>query len=266
MSDFQSGFCWNFADCTPEVGLPRLKGCGFDGVELWPNFLQQWGALRWASALQESGMKCLQLCPYFNFVHGLAEIERSREILAEFLAAAAILDCSKLRVFTGPPWGEGVVGAREASEEQWQSAISTLQQFCDQAPEMEFCLECHEGSLMEDAPSTLRLLYGVQRANLTVNMQLPLRDETWETSARLLAPYTTHIHIHNWEKGLGSGDLTFLAAGAFDWVPVLRCLQNSGRSLCLSVEHSEHGGRHDPWETARVDGPFIRDLLRRAVA
>ena len=243
--------------------MPRLKACGFEGVELWPQYLDQWGAERWAAALRANGMVCFQLCPYFNFVHGEEKIAVSRLILEEFLVAAQILECNKLRVFTGPPWGEGVVGAHEANESQWLAATAGLQEFCDRAPGVEFCLECHSGSLMEDALSTVRLIEGVNRSNLTVNLQLPLREEAWEKSLQILAPWTTHIHIHNWEDGLDQGKLTFLAEGAFDWRPVFDHLSKLNRTVCLSVEHGDHGGRHDPWETARRDGPWLCGMRRQ---
>lgn len=64
----------------------------------------------------------------------------------------------------------------------------------------------------------------------------------------------------NWTRALGEGELTFLADGVFDWRPVVRHLSRHGRSVCLSVEHVDHGVRHDPWETARRDGPFLLTL------
>jgi sugar phosphate isomerase/epimerase len=194
---------------------------------------------------------------------GESTIAQSREILAKFLADARRVDCHRLRVFTGPPWGAGVVGAHEATDRQWQDAIRSLREFCDVAAlqQVELCLECHEGSLMEDSPSALRLLRGVDRPNLTTNLQLPFVNEDWKVSVESLAATTTHIHIHNWTKGLGEGDLTFLGEGAFDWKPVVSRLAKNGRdSLTLSVEHVDHGGRHDPWETARRDGLYLNEL------
>ncbi|SDT94383.1 Sugar phosphate isomerase/epimerase [Verrucomicrobium sp. GAS474] len=265
------GFCWIFGELPPEEGLSRLREAGFDGVELWPEALWRWGAERWAKALAASGLRCLQLCPYFDFVHGAAALEKSRLELDAFSRAARIVGCSRIRVFTGPPWGEGVVGGAEASPGQWEAATSSLRAFCDRGsagvPPLEFCLECHEGSLMEDSPSARRLLDGVARPNLTINLQLPLLGEPWETSLAALAPMTTHIHIHNWTTGLGEGELTFLDEGGFDWEPVVRAIVERGRgdSLTLSVEHAGHGGRHDPWETARRDGAFLRELRARVL-
>src|SRR5882724_9649171 len=96
------GFCWSFAADTPESGLPRLREAGFEGIELWPDFLTEFGAERWATALTTHGMRCFQLCPYFNFVHGPAKIAESWRILEEYRQAARVLNCHRLRVFTGP--------------------------------------------------------------------------------------------------------------------------------------------------------------------
>jgi sugar phosphate isomerase/epimerase len=268
MQRIDFGFCWCFPNLKPTEDLKRLRDCGFDGIELWPDPINSLGASTWAAALKATGMRALQLCPYFNFMGGETTIARSREMLTKFLADAKTLDCSRLRVFTGPPWGEGVVGAHQATAQQWEDSIRSLREFCDiaAAQNVELCLECHEGSLMEDSPSALRLLHGVNRPNLTTNLQIPFVNEHWKVSVESLGPTTTHIHIHNWTQDLGKGDLTFLGEGAFDWEPVVRALSRNGReSLTLSVEHADHGQRHDPWETARRDGIYL-NALRSKVA
>jgi len=259
----QISVCWAFPADSPETSLPRLRAHGFEGVELWPDPLKKFGVERWGAALAATGLQCWQLCPYFDFVHGPGKIAASRKLLAEYLEYAGKLGCRRLRVFTGPPWGEGVVGAREASEAQWQAAIAELRSFCDLAGKqgVELCLECHEGSLMEDSVSALRLLGAVDRPNLTTNLQLPLVGEDWQASLRNLGPYTTHIHLHNWAREMADvsrAELTFLDAGIFDWRPVVgHIVHDCGRSLCLSIEHIGH---HDPWEVARRDGPYLQQL------
>ncbi|MDR0534545.1 MAG: sugar phosphate isomerase/epimerase [Verrucomicrobiales bacterium] len=272
MSDGVNGkidlaFCWVFKETEPKQGLQKLKSCGFEGIELWPDAIKQYGIATWKQALTETGMRCFQLCPYFNFMGGETTIGASRVMLDEYLTYARELDCKRLRVFTGPPWGEGVVSGRDATKRQWKDSIESLTEFCDKAAndEVELCLECHEGSLMEDGPLALRLIHGVNRKNLTANLQVPLLNETWEESVRLLGPYTTHIHIHNWPGEIGgSNPITYLEAGRFDWRPVLDKLCNEqGQHLCLSVEHGDHYGVDDPWETARRDGAFLQQLCRQ---
>jgi sugar phosphate isomerase/epimerase len=264
------GFCWCFpADVTPAAGLALLRDAGYEAIELWPDALHRFGPAAWRRALDDAGMTCAQLCPYLDVVHGPVTTEMSRAVLRDALAAAAILSCSKIRTFTGPPWGPWMVGARDATPTQWTEAAAGMRALADLAAAagVELCLECHEGSLMEDAPSTLRLLAAVDRSNLTVNLQLPLRDEPWQTSVAALGGRCTHVHIHNWRDGFGRGDWVRLSDGAGDWTAPLRAIRgaNGNAPLCVSLEHANHDGR-DPAQTARQDGPWLHALRDRVLA
>ena len=261
-------FCWDFADCSPADGLRRLKGFGFEGVELWPGWIEKFGLAAWDEALRETGMQCFQLCPYFDFVHGSEELAQSRLELERFLGYAREIGCARLRAFTGPVSPSHSVGARQASPVQWQSAISGLREFCDHAAkyDVELCLECHEGMLTEDSAGALRLLAGVDRPNLTTNLQIPLVGEVWQATVEALGSCTTHIHMHNWQGARVMANLTYLSEGDFDWLPLLRLLvHHYRRRVCLSVEHPTHTGRHKSWETARRDGPYLQALKRRVM-
>ncbi len=116
MRDVELAFCWCFEDADPILGLQTLASLGYDGFELWPDALTAHPAGDWKLAMHESGMRCVQLCPYFDFVHGQERTEQSEASLRLFLQYAQELECQRLRVFTGPPWGEGVVSAAEATE------------------------------------------------------------------------------------------------------------------------------------------------------
>ena len=264
-------YCWDLPE-SPGDGLPRLRDYGFDGVELWPGAIEAHPLADWRKALDDCEMRCFQLCPYFDFVHGAQSLSRSRAELDRFLEYARALDCSRLRVFTGPTAGGDAVGGSQATPEQWSSAIAGLREFCDIAAKdgVELCLECHEGMLMEDSAGALRLLSGVKRENLTTNLQIPLHREEWRVSVDALGRFTTHMHIHNWadsaSAGNFGGELTYISEGYFDWHPVLDALvRGHGRNLCLGVEHSRHGGKHESWETIRRDGPFLVGLRERVL-
>lgn len=257
--------CWAFGDTTPEEGIPRLADHGVEAIELWPSELRRFGVQRWKQALDRSGLRCVQLCPYFDFVHGPVGVEMGRSVLAEFLAAAAELDCTRLRAFTGPPWGSFRVSAAATTDEQWNATVAGLGEYADAAGQrgVELCLECHHDSLIEDVPSVLRLLHAVGRSNLLVNLQLPLARGTWEEAVDGLGPHTTHLHMHNWSDGFNRGPLTYLCEGVIDWEPILNRLAALGRRPCLSLEHPSHDGMHDPWETVRRDAPWLRALRDR---
>jgi sugar phosphate isomerase/epimerase len=257
------GFCLTGDEVEPELVADRLHAAGFDGVELWPGPLKTYGVDRWDEALRARGLRALQLCPYFDFMRGEQSLTKTRAAAERWIDRAKALGCNKLRTFTGPPWGEGVVSATEATDQQWADTIRGLRELCDLAgPGIELCLECHEGGLAEDSTSALRLLAGVDRPNLTTNLQLPLVGEAWEVSLDGLAPFTTHAHVHGY-LGEPGGPMTWLSdpANVFDWAPVVeRVAVDRGRDLCLSVEHADHGRGDDIWDTVARDGPFLNRL------
>jgi len=116
---------------------------------------------------------------------------------------------------------------------------------------------------MESSVSTKKLLGLVDRANLTVSLQFPLEGEPWPTSVAQLGSRTTHLHMHDWEGVIGHSPLTFLGSGTFPWEEALRALIPLAGNLTCSVEHLDHGNRHDPWETVRRDGPWLQGLRTR---
>ncbi|HEY3332688.1 MAG TPA: sugar phosphate isomerase/epimerase family protein [Capsulimonadaceae bacterium] len=267
MTSIDLSICWQFDNTSPREGLRRLASLGYEGIELWPNYINAFPFDEWLAALKQSKMQVFQLCPYFNFMEGQPKIDASREMLAEYLSMARATDCKRIRVFTGPPWGDRVVGANDATATQWSDAIASLREFCDTAVQdgVELCLECHEGSLMEDAPNALKLIAGVDRSNLTVNLQIPFAGEDWKFSVEQLGPHTTHIHIHNWIGDPALGNITFLAEGSFDWKPVvIRLVQGLGRRLTLSPEHITHNNHDDAWETAERDITYLKALREAA--
>ncbi len=126
-------FCWCFPTEPPEAGLCRLREYGFDGIELWPQHLQQYPIERWAEALARADLACCQICPYFDFVHGPEKLRASHRIFDAYLSFARRLSCRRIRVFTGPPWGEGIVGVRDANPRQWADATAALRAYCTTA-------------------------------------------------------------------------------------------------------------------------------------
>jgi len=264
----KAAFCYVFGGETIEADLSRLAEYGFDGVEFWPKTFDCVPVSRLRELLEGNGLACAQVCPYFNFVEGREEWDKSLKIAANYIGIARELGAPLIRVFTGRPWGGPTVGPREATEEQWRAAVEGLQRICDLAAPhgLSLALECHEGNLMEDSPSTLRLLREVGRPNLGVNLQLPLRDEEIRHSIEQLAPYTIHVHAHNWPSVESFGDMTrntFLEEGAIDYHDFASYLIARGFAGYFSIEHPGHGGKDDPWETARREGAFLRRLKER---
>ena len=168
-----------------------------------------------------------------------------------------------LRVFTGKPWGDGVIGPDDATPAQWDAAIAGLQRVCDMAAPygVRYALECHTGSLMEDTPNTLRLLQGVDRPNLGVNLQLPLKDghEPIDVSLAALGRFTWHMHAHNF-SAIPNGTQLPLAEGVLDYPALLTRLMADGFAGYVSIEHATYGGARDPWAIAAQEGAYLQQV------
>lgn len=271
---FKTGFCYVFGPDDLETALPRLAALGYDGVEFWDDLLTEVDRRRGidylADLLRHSGLSCAQICPYFDFVDGPESWEKSIQVGERYLRWAITLGRPLIRIFTGKLWGKSVVGSANATAEQWDAAIRGIQHLCDLAAPhgVRLALECHRGSLMDQSDSTLRLLEGVNRLNLGVNLQVPLEGEASWYSLERLGRYTVHVHAHNWVVRSGRIELTFLADGELNYPRFLRRLMGFGFDGYVSIEHPDHGGRHDPWETAEVEGRYLaalkRELARQA--
>ena len=266
---FRIGFCNAWEASEARESFPRLKTLGYEGVEIWQQTLEALPFEEWEEIFAESGIACAQLCPYFNFVDG-AELWESSLLLAErYIDYSRRLGAPLIRVFTGIPWGTNTVGPDRATPQQWEAAISGLQHICDMAlPHgVRFALECHTGSLMEDSPNTLRLLEGVDRPNLGVNLQLPLKDgrEPITQSIEQLGRYTWHMHAHNYRSIRNLGDMCPLEQGVMDYVDILTRLSACGFAGYVSIEHPNHNGTRDPWEIAAIEAEYLQ-RLRRSLA
>lgn len=263
---FKIGFCyvmdWEMREMPAQFA--RLKGMGYDGIELWSVNLEKLDIDWLADVFAESGLACAQICPYFDFVHGQEKWDETMRIAERYLDWARRLGKPLVRVFTGPG-----VGPSDATPEQWEATFAGLRRICDMAaPDgIRLAMECHGGSLMEDSPSTLRLIEGVGRDNLGVNLQLPLKNghESVDTSIEQLGRYTWHMHAHNYTNVL-EWELRTLGDGVLDYHSLLTRLIGHGFSGYVSIEHAHHEGKRDPWEVAGIEGAYLTGLRERLQA
>ncbi len=252
----KSAFCWAFGLDSLREKLLRLQREGqFDGVEFWHNVVWDVDKARLKDYLEEAGLACAQLCPYFEFTEGNAAWLRSIELGREYLQISRQLGNPLIRVFTGH------VRDTEATPDQWRAAVNGLQTLCDEAYDhgIRFCLEIGHG-LMYSSASVLRLLEGVNRANLGVNIQICLPGEDPWYTLEQLGPHAIHMHAHNWVGRLGGTEINWLDSGLLDYEAFLSKLLAYGYDGYVSVEHVDHHGKHDPWVTASVDGRFLTRL------
>lgn len=255
----KSGFCYVFGIDRIEESLEHLAKCGFEGVEFWHNDLKKIDKKYLKRLLDKNKISCAQICPYFDFTGSRNDWEKSIKLGEEYIEWSKILGNPLIRVFTGK------VGSRQATKKQFMSAVKGLQILCDNSKKynIRFALETHENSLMETSESTLNLLKAINRRNIGVNLQIPLKGEDIWYSLEKLGKYTIHMHAHNWSGKVGGLEMTFLNSGVIDFELFLKKMLEKGFDGCISIEHPDHLGKHDPKIVAEVEGSYLQCLKKK---
>jgi sugar phosphate isomerase/epimerase len=243
-------------ECVDLVGK-----LGYDGIEFWKQYLDH-ADLDWVRRASEAaGLTIVQICPYFDFTGGPETYEASLREAERFVDYARKLGAGWIRTYTGR------IGSAEATDEQWERTVRGLRIVCEMGAPfgIEFPLETHQlihnpACLTDTSASTLRLLELVDRPNLRVAIQTPLKGETPDETAAALGTRAVQVQAHNWIGATASswGRLTYLDSGDHDFARFLRILRREGFDGVISIDHPNH----DPWqETARHEIQYLRRLI-----
>jgi len=252
---------------TQEIAERCISLCGklgYDGIDLWKQYLDV-ADLGWVrEACAAAGLEIMQVCPYFDFTTSRETYEASLREAEKFIGYARTLGAPWIRTYTGD------IGSAEATEEQWQRCVEGLQRICDLGGPhgIEFPLETHQvihhgPNLTDTSASTLRLLDLVNRPNLRIALQTPLKGETSEYSAEQLGSKTVQIHAHNWLGATDTtwGTLTYLDAGDVDFANFLRILRRQGFDGDIGIDHPAHSGQDNWEEVAAHEITYLRGLI-----
>lgn len=113
-----------------------------------------------------------------------------------------VVDCArKLGTDTVRVWAY-VKNYTDCTPEEYANAVIDAKRICDYAPEMTFCLECHNNTLTEDYHDALRYLKDVDRPNFKMFWQ-PNQFRTFEynvEACKVLLPYVRAVHVFSWES------------------------------------------------------------------
>jgi len=233
----------SFRACTPEQILSAMKDCGLSCIE--------WGsdvhcppekAAEIAALTKAEGIVCCSYGTYFCL--GVTPVEQ----LPDYIAAAKCLDTNILRLWCGD----------KNSEEHTKEEKAELFAQCPLAAEMAeksgviLCMECHNQTYTNKKEAALELMQAVDSENFRMywqpNQYRP-EEENLEC-ARLLAPYTTHIHVFNW-KGKEKRPLR---EGVEIWKEYLSCF--AGRRTLL-LEFMPDG----KMETLKREAAALREIV-----
>ena len=260
-------FCMMGFGFSQELAERCISLCGqlgYDGIEFWKQYLDQ-ADLGWVKkACSAAGLEIVQVCPYFDFTTSPETYNATLREAERFVEYARTLGAKWIRTYTGR------TGSVEATDEQWRRTVDGLQRVCDLGSPfgIEFPLETHQvihqpACLTDTSASTLRLLELVDRPNLRVAIQTPLKGETSEYTAEQLGPHVVQIQAHNWLGATAAtwGTLTYLEAGHLDFAGYLRILRTKGFDGVISIDHPGHSGQHQWDEVAAHEIRYLRKLI-----
>ena len=216
MSNYKLGLCSvSFRDKTPEEILSAMKESELSYIE--------WGSdvhapkddtenLKSIISLQKKyDIKCSSYGTYFYL--GKTAID---EIFG-YINAAKMLGTDVLRVWCGNRNSE------EYTEEEKQTFFKECKQISKIAEQnsVTLCMECHDGTYTNRPEAALELMLTVNSENFRMYWQPDRLKEFNEniSYAKMIAPYTEHIHIFNWR-----GEKKYsLYNGIDDWKSYLNC-------------------------------------------
>lgn len=254
------GYCFsgNWFVTKPEL-VKLVDELGFDGVEIWAQSFEEAGYDRIKEIMSSLRLEVASVNPYFDFTTSEETYQSSLKVAEEYLGYAQGLECKRLRVWASPR--KAFASHKEAEPIHWERAIRGIRELCDMAAPLGITcvLEVHhgDGQLFDSSDATLRILEGVDRPNVTVNLQPPLLGEEPLESARRLGPHVTHLHAHNWRGGWGR--FTNLEEGDYDFEEFMRILCGYGFDGYISLEHTSR----DPEGVARHEIRYLRGLIAR---
>ena len=214
----------SFRGKTPEEILQAAKEAGLSCIEWGSDVHAPCGdasALERIARLQkEQGVFCSSYGTYFRIgVNAAEEIEA-------YIAAAKILGTDILRLWCGD---KGSAKYTDAEREGLLGKCITLAKIAE-AHGVKLCMECHVNTFTDIKESALWLMESVGSPSFRMYWQ-PNQFVSAEENlayARLLAPYTEHIHVFHW---LGKEKFP-LREGIGIWRQYLSCFSGE-RTLLL---------------------------------
>ena len=164
-----------------------------------------------AAMQKQAGLYCCSYGTYYRI--GVNPVEEIRD----YIKAARILGTNILRLWCGDK------SSTEFTQEDLTAFYAKCRELAKIAEEEKviLCMECHGWTLTDEAEPALKLMQAVDSPAFRMYYQ-PSQYRTLEeniTYAKMLAPYTYHLHVFNWE-----GDKQFpLREGLDDWKAYLAC-------------------------------------------
>lgn len=185
----------SFRKESPESLIEAVKAAGLSCIEWGSDVHAPWNdeeKLQTIVRLQkESGIRCSSYGTYFRL---------GKDDPAEFpgyIRAAKLLGTDILRLWCGTK------GFKAYTEEELEALYADCRKVAAmaEAEGVTLCMECHNGTVTDRKEGALALMKAVDSPAFGMYWQ-PNQFRTVEENlayARLLAPWTRHLHVFNWE-------------------------------------------------------------------
>ena len=184
----------SFREYSPEELIGAVKAVGLGCIEWGSDVHAPWddeARLRKIAAMQkEAGITCCSYGTYFKLG------KDALETLLPYIRAAKLLGTDILRLWCGTKGSEAY---RETELESLYEDCRLAAKIAEEAG-VTLCMECHNNTVTDRKESALALMRAVNSPAFRMYWQpnqLQSREENL-AYARLLAPYTVHIHVFNW--------------------------------------------------------------------
>lgn len=224
------------------------KDSGLSAIEWGGDIHSPAGDEKAAAKIKEATLTSgLSIAEYGSY-YRVGECDAEKQ--AAVIASARALGCQKVRIWAS-------VKSRAAhTDEEYTAVVEDTRRLCECAPDLIFCLECHNNTLTESYSDAIDFLRDVDRPNLKMFWQPnQYRDHEYNLSAlKALLPYVLSVHVFAWE-----GDRKLpLASHSHLWSDYLEILKHSNEeSIHLMLEFM-----HDNLpETLKNEAKTLKNLI-----
>ena len=219
--------------------FPRIKGQGFDGVEVITFKIPGYPAAEVRKAAEQNGLELTFTTAFtgnFSFVSDDAAARRQ--------AAVFMQDCIRLaadlgsKLFCGPFYAPlGYMPGRRRTPDEWKRVVEGLQEAGEFAARNGVtlgveALNRYETYFLTTAAETLALCQEVNHPNVGVLFDLyhaNIEEKNLPAAIRLLGQHVKTVHACENDRGIpGSGHI--------DWPGVIQALQDVGYEGFLVIE------------------------------
>lgn len=145
------------------------------------------------------------------------------------------------------------------SDEEYLAAVEDAKMLCDSAPDLTFCLECHNHSITEDYRDAAAYIADVGRANFKTFWQPnQFRDHSYNTEAlEALLPSVVSVHVFSWE-GNAHYPLDHHAERWADYLAILK--RSDADKIHLMLEFMHDNSQASLKNTADVLNRWIAQI------